>query len=77
MSFDYIALLRALINRSRGQMALSKRLGCDFTLVVDEVAFDVNSGFLIAGSEVLEGYAFPSGVSTRLVQMDRTSTHGF
>ena len=58
-------------------MALSKRLGCDFTLVVDEVAFDVNSGFLIAGSEVLEGYAFPSDVSTRLVQMDRTNTHGF
>ncbi|KAI4607833.1 hypothetical protein J4E83_009376 [Alternaria metachromatica] len=50
-----------LVCADRGQMALSKRLGCDFTLVVDEVAFDVNSGFLIAGSEVLEGYAFPGG----------------
>ncbi|KAH6866431.1 hypothetical protein BKA58DRAFT_422174 [Alternaria rosae] len=40
-------------------MLLAKRLGCDFALVADGVSFDVHSGFLATGSEVLEEYAFP------------------
>ena len=66
----------ALINCSHNQMLLAKRLGCDFAFVVDGVSFDVHSGFLATGSEVLEEYAFPADVSSGLAQMNGTSTHG-
>lgn len=52
---------------------LAKRQGCDFSLICDDVQFDVHTGFLLGGADLIEEHIHPGGVCLSTLSNDNAS----